>query len=429
METNKIQNIFAYEVLDSRGNPTVGCEVTLSSGHRARAYVPSGASTGSYEAVELRDNDENRYGGKGVLKAIRNVNTEIKSALVGMSPYKQKEIDETMLHIDGTPFKSTLGANAILAVSLAVARAAARSKGLELFVYLQYLYREYFDSSDLKIPQPGFNILNGGEHADSGLDIQEFMIMPLFSSIQDNVRAGSEVYHSLKKILKKEGFTVAVGDEGGFAPKLPANEEALKYIKIAVEAAGYELGRDVAIALDAAATEFYDSKTGKYKMTCPAETLDGIDLLAKYKAWSTKYSIVSIEDPFSEDDFASWKLMMQEVGDKVRIVGDDLLVTNVKRIQKAITDGLANAVLIKPNQIGSLYETFQAINLAHSNGLDCMISHRSGDTDDTFIADLGVATACKYIKSGALSRAERIAKYNRLIEIEQALLQGDYVSI
>lgn len=429
MKTNSIQNIFAYEILDSRGNPTVGCEVRLSSGHSARAYVPSGASTGSYEAVELRDNDPHRYSGKGVLKAIRNVNTDIKSALIGMNPYRQKEIDETMIQIDGTPFKSTLGANAVLAVSLAVARAAARSKEIELFVYLQYLYREYFQTSDLNIPQPGFNILNGGAHADSGLDVQEFMIMPLFSSIQDNVRTGAEVYHSLKSILRNEGYTIAVGDEGGFAPKLGTNEQALEYIKLATEKVGYELGRDVAIALDVAATEFYDHKTGKYKLSCPAEKLDGRELLSKYKDWAQKYSIVSIEDPFSEDDFASWKIIMQEVGSKVRIVGDDLLVTNVKRIKKAITDGLANTVLIKPNQIGSLYETFQAIDLAHQNGMDCMISHRSGDTDDTFIADLGVATSCKYIKSGALSRAERIAKYNRLIEIEHSLLQGEYVKL
>jgi len=413
-----ITDIYGYEVLDSRGNPTTAAKVTLSDGTVARAYVPSGASTGVHEALELRDKDKNRFHGKGVLKAVENINTKIKEALVGSDPFVQKNIDQIMLDLDGTPNKEVLGSNAILAVSLAVARAGAVSKGVALYNYLYDLYQEY-EETTLIIPEPGFNVLNGGAHADSGLDVQEFMLMPQLGSIKENVRAGSEIYHSLKDLLAKEGYTVSVGDEGGFAPQLPNNKEALVLLKKAIENSGYELGKNVLLALDVAATEFYNKEQDIY--TLGAESRSSQDLIEMYLEWIKEYSIISIEDPFSEDDFDSWNKFMQQLPEGVRVVGDDLLVTNVERINMSIEKNLCNAVLIKPNQIGSLTETMQAIALSHKNGMSTMISHRSGDTSDDFIADLGVATRCEYIKSGALSRAERTAKYNRLIEIEQEL--------
>jgi len=413
-----ITDIYGYEVLDSRGNPTTAAKVTLSDGTVSRAYVPSGASTGIHEALELRDKDKNRFHGKGVLKAVENINTKIKSSLVGVDPFNQKNIDQIMLDLDGTSNKEVLGSNAILAVSLAVARAGAISKGVPLYTYLYDLYQEY-EETTLIIPEPGFNVLNGGAHADSGLDIQEFMLMPQLGSIKENVRAGSEIYHALKDLLSKEGYTVSVGDEGGFAPQLPNNKEALVLLKKAIENSGYLLGKNILLALDVAATEFYNKEKDVY--TLGGSEKKPQDLIDMYLEWIKEYSIISIEDPFSEDDFTSWNKFMTTLPEGVRAVGDDLLVTNVERINLSIEKNLCNDVLIKPNQIGSLTETMQAIALSHKNGMSTMISHRSGDTSDDFIADLGVATRCEYIKSGALSRSERTAKYNRLIEIEQDL--------
>jgi len=368
--------------------------------------------------LELRDKDKNRFHGKGVLKAVENINTKIKSSLVGVDPFNQKNIDQIMLDLDGTSNKEVLGSNAILAVSLAVARAGAISKGVPLYTYLYDLYQEY-EETTLIIPEPGFNVLNGGAHADSGLDIQEFMLMPQLGSIKENVRAGSEIYHALKDLLSKEGYTVSVGDEGGFAPQLPNNKEALVLLKKAIENSGYLLGKNILLALDVAATEFYNKEKDVY--TLGGSEKKPQDLIDMYLEWIKEYSIISIEDPFSEDDFTSWNKFMTTLPEGVRAVGDDLLVTNVERINLSIEKNLCNAVLIKPNQIGSLTETMQAIALSHKNGMSTMISHRSGDTSDDFIADLGVATRCEYIKSGALSRSERTAKYNRLIEIEQDL--------
>lgn len=413
-----IVDVQGYEVLDSRGNPTTAAQVVLDNGSVGKAYVPSGASTGVHEALELRDSDADRYHGKGVLQAIENINGSIREALIGMEATAQADLDQAMLDADGTPNKGTLGANAILAVSLATARAAADSEEKPLYQYLNELYQAHEEVS-LRLPMPSFNVLNGGAHADSGLDVQEFMLQPQAETVAETVRAGSEIYHSLKKLLATEGYTTSVGDEGGFAPKLPENGEALVILKRAIEAAGYSLGENVHLALDVAATEFYAD--GEYTMG--GQALSAQDMIELYQQWIKEYSIVSIEDPFAEDDFAAWADFMKALDPAVRVVGDDLLVTNVERIQTAIDQKLCNAVLIKPNQIGSLTETMQAIAMSHANGMTTMISHRSGDTGDTFIADLGVATACEYIKSGALSRAERISKYNRLIEIERELEQ------
>ncbi len=413
-----IVDVQGYEVLDSRGNPTPAAQVVLDDGSVGKAYVPSGASTGVHEALELRDADETRYHGKGVQQAVANINGPIREALLGSEASDQSAIDQTMLTADGTSNKANFGANAILAVSLAVARAAAVSEEKPLYQYLNELYQSHEEVS-LRLPMPSFNVLNGGAHADSGLDVQEFMLQPQADSVAEVVRAGSEIYHSLKKILAAEGYTTSVGDEGGFAPKLPENGEALVVLKKAIESAGYTLGENVFLALDVAATEFYGD--GVYTMG--GETLSTEDMIQLYQQWISEYAIVSIEDPFAEDDFDSWAQFMKVLAPAVRVVGDDLLVTNVERIQTAIDQALCNAALIKPNQIGSLTETMQAIAMSHKNGMTTMISHRSGDTSDTFIADLGVATACEYIKSGALSRAERISKYNRLIEIERELEQ------
>lgn len=414
-----ITRILGYEVLDSRGNPTTAALVELSDGCQAKAYVPSGASTGVHEAVEMRDGDEGRYHGKGVLKAVSHINGEIAEALIGQESLNQKEIDRCMIDLDGTDQKSRLGANAILAVSLAVARASAVSEGVELYEYLYQVYQEdFYPEATMRLPRPGFNVLNGGQHADSGLDVQEFMLMPQQETFAENVRAGSEVYHTLKSLLAAEQYTVAVGDEGGFAPRLPRNEAALEMLQKAISQAGYELGNDFLLAMDAAASEFYEQTEG-YRVEGEIRTPQ--ELVEMYHRWIKDYHIHLLEDPFSEDDFESWKLFMQDVVEGTQIVGDDLLVTNVDRIHMAIDQGLCNAVLIKPNQIGSLSETMQAIQLAHESGFATMMSHRSGDTSDTFIADLAVATGCQYIKSGALARSERVSKYNRLMEIEARL--------
>lgn len=408
----EIKNIKGYEILDSRGLPTVACSVELQDGTVAIAYVPSGASTGSHEAVELRDDDKDRYLGKGVLQAVGHINIEIKNALIGTDAYQQDIVDKLLIDLDGTSNKSQLGANSILAVSLAVARASAISRKQPLYSYIQDLFGH---PKSLSFPKIGFNVLNGGKHADSGLDIQEYMIIPLKDSIEDNIRIGSEIYHTLKKILLNSGQIISVGDEGGFAPKLNNNEAGLELLMQAISESGYEPGRDCALALDVAATEFFEAETSQYQFD--KKTYSGDTLLELYQTWIQKYPIVSIEDPFAEDDYKSWSKLYQLMSNSIRIVGDDLLVTNTARIQTAIDQKLCNSVLIKPNQIGTLTETLNAIKLAHDNNLSTMISHRSGDTIDTFISDLAVGVGAEYMKSGAPARAERVSKYNRLLEI------------
>ena len=410
----KIKDITGYEILDSRGNPTTASRVILEDGTQAYAYVPSGASTGIHEATELRDGDMSRYAGLGVLKAINNINTEIRQAVIGLDASDQRNIDTVLKQLDGTPNKSRLGANAILAVSLAIARAMAQSRKIELYQYLATLYGD--SQEDIKsFPYIGFNVLNGGKHADSGLDVQEYMIMPLKDTIEENIRIGSEIYHTLKKQLAKNGHIISVGDEGGFAPRLQTNEEGLHLLVSAIKEAGYIPGIDCGIALDPAATEFFDKNTNTY--TFDKKEYTGTELSMLYQEWIKTYPIVSIEDPFAEDDYDSWIYFQQSVPQGFRVVGDDLLVTNTERIHMAIEKQLCNSVLIKPNQIGTLTEVLDAIILAHQHHFTTMISHRSGDTSDTFISDLAVATKSGYMKSGAPARAERVSKYNRLLEI------------
>jgi enolase len=405
-----IEAIVAREILDSRGNPTVEVEVGLDDGTIARAAVPSGASTGAFEAVELRDGDPKRYGGKGVLNAVANVGDRIVEELVGYEASDQRAIDQKMIDLDGTPDKSGLGANAILGVSLAVAKAAAAAAELSLFRYLG-------GPNAHLLPVPMMNILNGGAHADSNVDIQEFMIAPIGApTFRDALRSGVEVYHSLKSVLKKKGLSTGLGDEGGFAPNLPANAAALDLIAEAVQAAGYSLGSDIVLALDVAATEFY--KDGAYAFE-GSKSSD--EMIAYYRGLVDSYPIVSIEDPLSEEDWAGWKALTNALGDRIQIVGDDLFVTNPERIARGIAEKSANAVLIKVNQIGSLTETFDAVELAHRAGFRCMMSHRSGETEDTTIADLAVATGCGQIKTGAPARSERVAKFNQLLRIEDEL--------
>jgi enolase len=406
-----IEGIVAREILDSRGNPTVEVEIGLDDGTIARAAVPSGASTGKFEAIELRDGDAKRYGGKGVQTAVSNIADRIVEELVGYEASDQRAIDQRMLDLDGTPDKSSLGANAILGVSLAVARAAARSAELSLFRYLG-------GPNAHLLPVPMLNILNGGAHADSNVDIQEFMIAPIGApTFREALRSGAEVYHALKTVLKKKGLSTGLGDEGGFAPNLPANVAALDLIAEAVQAAGYSLGTDIVLALDVAATEFHSD--GNYLFEGTPKSSD--EMIAYYRKLAETYPIVSIEDPLSEEDWAGWKSLTSAMGDRVQIVGDDLFVTNPERIARGIAEGSANAVLVKVNQIGSLTETFDAVELAHRAGMRCMMSHRSGETEDTTIADLAVATGCGQIKTGAPARSERVAKYNQLLRIEEEL--------
>ena len=406
-----IEGIVAREILDSRGNPTVEVEIGLDDGTIARAAVPSGASTGKFEAIELRDGDAKRYGGKGVQTAVTNIADRIVEELVGYEASDQRAIDQRMLDLDGTPDKSSLGANAILGVSLAVARAAARSAELSLFRYLG-------GPNAHLLPVPMMNILNGGAHADSNVDIQEFMIAPIGApTFREALRSGTEVYHSLKAVLKKRGLSTGLGDEGGFAPNLPANAAALDLIAEAVQGAGYTLGTDIVLALDVAATEF--ASDGNYVFEGTPKSSD--EMIAYYRKLAETYPIVSIEDPLSEEDWAGWKSLTTAVGNRVQIVGDDLFVTNPERISRGIAEGTANAVLVKVNQIGSLTETFDAVELAHRAGYRCMMSHRSGETEDTTIADLAVATGCGQIKTGAPARSERVAKYNQLLRIEEEL--------
>jgi enolase len=409
-----IISVHAREILDSRGNPTVEADVTLASGASGRAAVPSGASTGEHEAVELRDGDQQRFGGKGVLEAVKNVNEVIGPRLEGFTATDQIAVDYAMLELDGTPNKSHLGANAILAVSMATARAAAEDAGLPLYRYLGGPLAHV-------LPVPMMNILNGGAHASNTVDFQEFMVVPIGAeTFAEGLRTGIEVFHALKKVLAKRGLSTAVGDEGGFAPNLPNDEGALEAIMAAIESAGFEAGKDVAIALDPAASEFYQEGGYVFKKS-GAGKKSAEEMIALYKSWIDRYPIVSIEDGLAEDDWAGWARLTEALGSRVQLVGDDLFCTNVERLARGIEEGVANAILIKVNQIGTLTETLQCIELARSNGYGAVISHRSGETEDTFIADLAVASGVGQIKTGSGSRTDRVAKYNQLLRITEAL--------
>lgn len=406
-----IKDITAREVLDSRGNPTVAVRMELEDGSIEEAMVPSGASTGAHEALELRDGDAQRYGGKGVLTAVANVNGPIADALRGMDATDQRAIDSAMLELDGTENKSKLGANAILGVSLATARVAARTKKMPLYKHIREVFG--LERDGWRMPYPTMNIINGGEHANNNLDVQEFMIVPQQEDFAERIRCGAEVFHALKKVLDGMGQSTAVGDEGGFAPELPANEEGLKLVEKAVDGAGYGFGTDVKVALDPAATEFY--KDGAYQFDGAGKTAE--EMTAMYSEWVEKYHVISIEDGLAEDDWAGWAALTTALGDKCALVGDDLFVTNAKRLQEGIDRSVGNAILIKVNQIGTLSETIDTIELARANGYKVSVSHRSGETEDTTIADLAVAVNSDFIKTGSLSRSDRIAKYNRLLAI------------
>jgi enolase len=413
----KIQKIVAREILDSRGNPTVEADVILDNGIMGRAAVPSGASTGSYEAVELRDEDK-RYGGKGVIKAVKNVNEIIAPAIVGMEAENQEAIDRKMLELDGTPNKAKLGANAILAVSIGVLKAAAASKNMPVYEYVAKIAGNLTDKYIMPVPM--MNVLNGGKHATKSADMQEFMIMPVgASSVAEAIRMGSEVFQVLGKILKGEGHSTTVGDEGGYAPSLGSNEGPLEVIMKAIEKAGYKPGEEIAIAMDPAASEIY--KDGKYELKIEGKSLSTEELVQRYNEWINKYPVVSIEDGFAEDDWDGFVKQTQVMGEKIQIVGDDLFVTNKERVQKGIDRGAANSVLIKVNQIGTITETIETIKLAKEHGYTAVVSHRSGETEDPFIADFVVGMGTGQIKTGSLCRSERICKYNQLIRIEEEL--------
>jgi enolase len=415
-----IAKIQAREVLDSRGNPTVEVDVWTDTGHMGRAAVPSGASTGAHEAMELRDGDKKRYLGKGVRKAVENVNTTLNNELNGALVTEQAMIDKAMLALDGTANKGNLGANAILGVSLAVAKAAASEAGLPLYRYVGGVNASV-------LPVPLMNILNGGAHADNKVDVQEFMIMPVGAKhFAEGLRMGTEVFHQLKAVLKKKGLSTNVGDEGGFAPDLPSNEEALKLVMQAIEAAGYKPGEDIVLALDCASTEFYSAEKQRYTLESTGDVLTSAEMVAMWADWAKRYPIVSIEDGMSEDDWEGWKLLTETVGDRVQLVGDDLFVTNTKRLAEGIDKGIANSILVKVNQIGTLTETIEAVEMAHRAGYTSIMSHRSGETEDSTIADLAVALNCGMIKTGSASRSDRIAKYNQLLRIEEQLGAGAY---
>jgi len=409
----KIENIIAREIMDSRGNPTVEADVVLASGHRGRAAVPSGASTGTREALELRDGDKSRYGGKGVMKAVENINTSIRDALIGHDVTDQAGLDKVMLELDGSENKDKLGANALLGVSMASAHAAANAHDKMLF--------EYLGGKDaVNLPVPMMNIINGGSHADNSVDLQEFMVMPVgASSFREALRCGAEIFHSLRGVLTERGMNTNVGDEGGFAPNLSSNEEAIETILMAIEKAGYEAGRDVYLALDVASSEFY--KDGVYNLASEGREFDAAGFVEYLSDWVDKYPIISIEDGLDEGDWDGWQIMSNRLNDTIQLVGDDLFVTNPKIVQKGIDKGIANSVLVKVNQIGTLSETLETIKLAHDAGYTTVTSHRSGETEDTTIADLSVATNAKQIKTGSLSRSDRIAKYNQLLRIEEVL--------
>ena len=420
MENTKIKDVHAREVLDSRGNPTVEVEVMLEGGAYARAIVPSGASTGAFEAVELRDNDSSRYLGKGTLTAVKNVNEIIKKEIIGMDATEQEKIDELMIKLDGTKNKGRLGANAILGVSMAVMRAAAVAQGVEVFEYLG-------DGEGITLPVPMMNILNGGKHADNSVNIQEFMIMPVGANcFREALRWCAEVFHNLKSVLKEKGYSTAVGDEGGFAPNLKKDEEALEYIVEAIKKAGYTPGKDFKIAMDVAATEMYDEakkigEEGKYYFWKTKELYTVDELINYYEYLTDKYPIISLEDGLSEEDWEGWKILTEKLGKKIQLVGDDLFVTNVERLEKGIDLKVANSILIKVNQIGTITETLAAIKLANENNMTAVVSHRSGETEDTTIADLVVALNAGQIKTGAPSRTDRVCKYNQLLRIEEKL--------
>ncbi len=409
----EIKNIIAREIIDSRGNPTVEADVILASGVKGRAAVPSGASTGAREAIELRDGDKSRYGGKGVLKAVANVNGAIRDGLMNMDVREQRAIDEAMIKLDGTENKSKLGANAMLAVSMACANAAARALGVPLFQYLN-------TGEGYQLPVPMMNIINGGSHADNSVDLQEFMIIPVGApNINEALRYGAEIFHTLKKVLHDKGMNTAVGDEGGFAPDLPSNESAIEIILEAIDKAGYEAGKDIFIGIDAASSEFY--KDGLYDLASENRKLTASEFIDVLESWVDKYPILSVEDGLAEDDWDGWKLLTERLGKKVQLVGDDLYVTNTKIFKQGIDKGIANSILIKVNQIGTLSETLDAIAMAKKAGYTAVISHRSGETEDTTIADLAVATCAGQIKTGSMSRSDRIAKYNQLLRIAEGL--------
>jgi len=410
---SKIVAIKGREIIDSRGNPTVEADVILESGVIGRAAVPSGASTGAREAVELRDDDASRFGGKGVLKAVGFINGELGEALIGQSAAEQQTIDQIMINVDGTPNKGRVGANAILAISLAAARAAANDAGQSLYEYLG-------NEQDFRLPVPMMNVINGGVHADNSIDMQEFMIMPVgATSLKEAVRIGAEIFHALKKVLSDQGMNTAVGDEGGFAPSLASNEAAIEVILQAIKAAGYQAGKDVFIALDPASSEFY--KDGRYHLESEGKQLTSEEFVDYLADWVERYPIISIEDGLAEDDWEGWALLTERLGKKVQLVGDDLFVTNTEILQEGIDKGVANSILIKVNQIGTLTESLAAIKMAADAGYTSVISHRSGETEDSFIADLAVATGAGQIKTGSMSRSDRIAKYNQLLRIEEAL--------
>ncbi len=408
-----IVDVFAREVLDSRGNPTIEVEVVLEDGTMGRAIVPSGASTGAHEAVELRDGDKKRYDGKGVLKAVENVNEIIAPEVLGMEAIRQIDIDTLMIELDGTPNKSKLGANAILGVSLAVARAAADYLGLPLYQYIGGVNAR-------EIPVPHMNIMNGGKHADNNVDIQEFMVIPAGApSFAEGLRMVVEVYHTLKKVLSAKGLATAVGDEGGFAPNLPSNQAALDAIMEAIEQAGYKAGQDIYLALDVAASELY--KEGKYHLESTNEVLTSDEMIDFYEGLVNKYPIISLEDGLDEDDWEGWKKLTERLGSRIQLIGDDIFVTNTERLARGIETGVANSILIKVNQIGTLSETLETMNMAKRAGYTCVISHRSGETEDAIIADIAVATGAGQIKTGAPARTDRVAKYNQLLRIEEEL--------
>ena len=410
---SKIVDIKAREILDSRGNPTIEADVILASGVVGSAMVPSGASTGEREAIELRDGDKNRYLGKGVLIAVNNINTEIRDAVVGMDATDQNALDQKMIDLDGTDNKARLGANAILGVSMAAAHAAAQEGNIPLYRYLN-------TSGEFVLPVPMMNIINGGSHADNSVDLQEFMILPVGApTFREAIRYGAEVFHHLAKVLKAKGLATTVGDEGGFAPNLSSNEEAIEVILEAIELAGYKAGEDIYLGMDAAASEYY--KNGRYELEAEGKSLTSEEMTDFFVDWVEKYPIISIEDGLDENDWDGWKVQTEKLADKIQLVGDDLFVTNPKILQEGIEKGIANSILIKVNQIGTLTETLAAINLASDSGYSAVVSHRSGETEDTTIADLVVATGTGQIKTGSLSRSDRIAKYNRLMKIEDEL--------
>ncbi|MES2589044.1 MAG: phosphopyruvate hydratase [Bacteroidota bacterium] len=413
---SKIVKIVGRQILDSRGNPTVEVDVHTSNGFMGRAAVPSGASTGIHEAVELRDNDVNIYMGKGVTRAVKNVNTEISDNLLGMSVFDQSALDRKLINLDGTEIKSRLGANAILGTSLAIARAGALESRLPLYKYIGGVGAN-------TMPIPMMNILNGGSHADNLIDIQEFMVMPIgATSFSHGLRMGTEIFHHLKKVLSSKGLSTNVGDEGGFAPNLGSNDEAIELVIQAIEKAGYRAGEDVYIALDAASSEFY--KNGKYIFESTGDEMSSSQMVDYWANWCSKYPIISIEDGLAEDDWAGWKMLTEKIGNKVQLVGDDLFVTNTKRLSRGIKEGIANSILVKVNQIGSLTETIDAVQMATKNSYTSVMSHRSGETEDSTIADLAVALNCGQIKTGSASRSDRMAKYNQLLRIEEELGQA-----